>query len=30
MDCVSAADGLKKLLVVHSVAETQVSVLGKL
>ena len=29
MDCYSAAASLKKLLVVHSAAETQVSVLGK-
>ena len=29
MDCVAAATDLKKLLVAHSHAETQVSVLGK-
>ena len=29
MDCVSAASDLKKLLVAHSHAENQVSVLGK-
>ena len=30
MDCVTAAASLKKLLVAHSAAESQVSVLGKL
>ena len=30
MDCFTAASDLKKMLVAHSNAETQVSVLGKL